>query len=229
MLPLWTDTDNGVRVARLTEPMEVETLVQLFEGVAAQENWQPDGALRRWQHRSVYFGLESDGRFVGGLQLVLPDTAGTLPCQTVWPDVTLTGLPRRSAHIAMLALAAGQRGDPLLFWRIVVEAWRYCVAEGITTLMIEVTPRVLTLYRRLGWPLVIVGDRRIHWGEDCFLCSLNVAEVAASLLGRSFRARYARQVVMQAFNITIPVAVVTRPARRQQPSRVREAPALYLA
>jgi hypothetical protein len=36
----------------------------------------------------------------------------------------------------------------------------------IATLLIEVTPRVLPLYWRLGWPLQIRGELRRHWGEE---------------------------------------------------------------
>ena len=40
------------------------------------------------------------------------------------------------------------------------------------------TPRTLRCYQRLGWPLVIRGELREHWGEPCYLCSLSVRDVA---------------------------------------------------
>ncbi len=40
---------------------------------------------------AAYFALETEGRPIGGLQLVRPDACGNLPCQNVWP-----GLARRS-------------------------------------------------------------------------------------------------------------------------------------
>ena len=36
------------------------------------------------------------------------------------------------------------------FWHLAVEMWRYCVGEGIATLFIEVTPRVLPISTS-GW------------------------------------------------------------------------------
>jgi hypothetical protein len=95
--------------------------------------------------------------------------------------------------------------------------WRYCVGEGITTLFIEVTPRVLPLYQRLGWPLTICGERRQHWSEDCYLCTLGIPDVAEALLRRAEHSPYYRQIIAQAFRVTIappklrerkPIAVV---------------------
>jgi hypothetical protein len=211
MLGLWEDAASGVRVVKLTEAEEVEALVGLFEGVAAAEGWQPEGALRRWGHRSVYFALELRGQGAGGLQLVLPDLAGTLPCQALWPELPV-GPARGHAHVAILALEEAFRGQGRLFWPLVVELWRYCVGAGIATLFIEVTPRVLPLYRRLGWPLRIRGERRRHWGEDCYLCTLGVPEVAAALLRRAEHSPYYRQIVAQAFRMTLPAR-----ERRPQP------------
>jgi GNAT superfamily N-acetyltransferase len=202
MRPLWEDPERGVRVVRLTKKKEVETLVGLFEGIAAAEGWQPGGALRHGRDRSIYFALEVQGETAGGLQLVLPDEAGTLPCHALWPEQP-AGPARRHAHVAILALAAAFRGQGHGFWPLGVELWRYCVAEGIATLFLEVTPRVLPLYRRLGWPLRIAGERRRHWGEDCYLCTLGIPEVAAALLQRAEGSPYYRPIVAQAFRVTL--------------------------
>lgn len=221
MLPLWEDAASGVRVVRLTEPEEIETLVRLFEDVADVEGWHPEGALRLWLSHSVYFALLVQGKIVGGLQLVLPDALGALPCQTLWPEVA-AGSSHCAAHIAILALEEAYRGQGLLFWRISVEMWRYCVGEGIAHLFIEVTPRVLPLYRRLGWPLGIVGELRLHWGEDCSLCTLGIPEVAETLLRRAERSGYYRQIIAQAFRVTLPAGEAGREARQQHQEDVGE-------
>jgi hypothetical protein len=82
--------------------------------------------------------------------------------------------------------------------------WRWCVGEGIATLSLEVTPRVLPLYRRLGWPLQIRGEARVHWGEECYLCTLGVPEVAEALLRRAGRSPYYRHIIAQAFRVALP-------------------------
>ena len=215
MEPLWKDAGNGVRVDRLIGPIEAEALVCLFEGVAERENWQPEGALRRWQERSVYFALEAEGQLAGGLQLVLPEGEGTLPCHSLWPEVAV-GPSRYAAHVAMLALEEAFRGQSVLFWCLAVEMWRYCVGEGIASLFIEVTPRVLPIYQRLGWPLKIQGELRTHWGEGCYLCSLGIPEVAQTLLERAEHSAYYREIVAQAFRVDLPKQTGREAQRREE-------------
>ena len=211
MLPLWSDGVRGVQVVRLVGPEEAEPLVRLLEGVAEEEGWRPEGALRLWTDRSAFFALESGGRLAGGLQLVRANPQGALPCQAFWPEVA-AGPPGRSAHVAVLALDPAFRGRSDLFWPLAVEMWRYCVGEGISTLFLEVTPRVLPIYRRLGWPLEVRGELRPHWGEDCYLCSLDIPDVASALLKRAGRSPYYRQVVAQAFRVDLPAQGSELPA-----------------
>lgn len=211
MVPLWNDAAAGVRVVRLTRSDEVERLIAVFEGIASAEQWQPGGALRHWLDRSVHFGVEVDGQLTGGLQLVLPNREQSLPCRVVWPDVPV-GPAGRCAHVAILALEEAHRGQGLLFWRVVVEMWRHCVGAGVTNLYLEVTPRVLPLYRRLGWPLEIRGELRMHWGEPCYLCTLGVPEVAEALLRRAESSAYYREIIGQAFRVTVT------PRREAQPA-----------
>ena len=226
MLPLWEDAEECVRIARLTASQdagEVEALIRLFEVVAGAEGWQPGGALRevRWRRRSVYFALEVRGQLAGGLQLLLPHPGEPLPCQAphLWPEARL--LPSDSftaAHISILALAPAFRGEGKLFWPLAIEMWRACVAEEVEQLYLEVTPRVLPIYRRLGWPLQVRGDLRPHWGEACYLCSLGVWEVAAALSMRAKTSSSYRSLVTRAF----------RPAPREpMGTEVREHTAAY--
>lgn len=200
MVPLWENEQVGAQVVRLAEPSEIGELVSLFEGIAQRESWQPGGALRLWQDRSVYFGLELEGQLAGGLQLVLPDERGTFPCQNVWPEVAVED-PACSVHVSIMALEEQYRGQSALFWLLAAEMWRYCVGEGIGHLLIEVTPRVLPIYQRMGWPLVICGEKRLHWGEDCYLCSMAVSEVTSELVRRSSRSMSYRAVATQAFRL----------------------------
>lgn len=219
VVPLWEDAGNGVRVFRVTAspaPGERDAgeataaaasapLVRLFEAVARREGWRPGDALRRLRPRSVYFALEVEGRLAGGLQLVLPDASGRLPCHDLWPELPRgEGAAAAAAHVAVLALEEEFRGQELLFWRLAAELWRFCVETGVSVLLLEVTPRVLPLYRRLGWPLEVVGERRPHWGEDCYLCSLGVPDVTETLLRRAERSPSCRRVLLQAFRMTSP-------------------------
>lgn len=209
MVLLWREAQEEARVVRLAQAAEVEALIALFASIAIEQGWQPDGALEKWTDRSVYFALcEGDDEavlFGGGLQLLLPEESGALPCHTLWPDAPLfpsrvSGQPR-CAHIAMLGLLAPRRGHPLHFWRLGIEMWRYCIARGMTTLFIEVTPRVLPLYRHLGWPLTICGEKRLHWGEECFLCMMELPQVAQVVLTRAQRSAHYHRIIAQALRL----------------------------
>ena len=226
MLPLWRDAAAGIQVVRLdgSEKTRLTPLLGLFREVASEEGWEPGSALEPCCRRSVYFALYAEGQLAGGLQLTLPDGPGMLPCFELWPEVgscLRSSRDNHCAHVTMLALHPAFRGQGLLFWHLVVEMWRYCVGEGVATLFIEVTPRVLPLYRRLGWPLVVRGERKVHWGEECYLCTLGIADVARALLLRAEHSRYYRQIVAQAFRVTRPV--VRQSTRTTRTTRTRAA------
>jgi GNAT superfamily N-acetyltransferase len=164
---------------------EEESVIQLFEGIAAAESWQPGDQLRAHTSRSVYFGGWDEGRLVGGLQLVTPDEAGEVPTHLVWPELQTIGLD--VVHAAVLAVLPEYRGkdNGAAFWQLGSALWRYCVEKGIKTIWLEATPKMLRAYRLLGWPLVVIGELREHWGEPCYPCQLAVREVAGSLAERA--------------------------------------------
>ena len=63
----------------------------------------------------------------------------------------------------------------------------------------EATPATLKLYQRLGWPLEIIGDLRPHWGEGCYLCRMDVQDVAAALALKAQKSQTYRLLVEQAY------------------------------
>lgn len=150
-------------------------------------------AWRRMGHSSVGWPTTS-----------APEESGTLPCHILWPTAPLypsrNGKPR-CAHLAMLGLLGEARGHRLHFWHLGIEMWRFCIAVGITTLFIEVTPRVLPLYQYLGWPLTICGDTLLHWGEECYLCTMELPDVAQTLLRRAQNSRHYHRIIAQAFRL----------------------------
>ena len=187
-------------------PEQAEALVVLFERIAAEQGWQPGGALRAYSSRSVYFGLyhEETGEIpVGGLQLVAPDltprAAEVLPCHQVWPELEMSaGSGKQSfahvAHIMVLAVLPEWRGTGI-YWLLCTALWRHCVRAGIRDLWLEATPTTLRAYRLLGWPLQIRGALREHWGEPVYPCSLSVREVAGALAERASRSRTYRHIL----------------------------------
>ena len=163
---------------------ETEPMVRFFEEVAREQGWQPGDGLRSHQAASVYLALMVAGELAGGLQTVPGLLTRPLPYQAVWPEVE-TPDPAATVHVTMLALAKEYRGRPGLFWLLCVELWRWCQAGGVTTVFLEATPATMRVYRRMGWPLEIVGDLRLHWGEDCHLCRSGIRQMEDAITLRA--------------------------------------------
>ena len=185
---------RGLGAVRECVAEEACQLVALLERIAAELSWQPGEQLRNYVAVAVHFAAYVDGTLAGGLQLVPSAGCAALPCERVWPEVLL---PKRAqtAHISILAVRQEFRGTGGLLWPLCAAMWRYCVAHHIADISLEVTPNTYRLYRRLGWPLEIVGDLRTHWGEDCYLCRMAVTEVAGAMLMRAPRSAAYRDVV----------------------------------
>ena len=188
---------EGMQVGVLTETQQVERLLAVFADVAAEQGWQPGAYLQQRPATARYIAAQAGNEVVGGFQVVLPDAEGRWAFQSVWPEVTLETAPR-TAHIAILAIQPQYRGSVRLFWSLCAECWRFCVGQGIEALTLEVTPLMLRRYCRLGWPLEVIGDLRLHWGEDCYLCQVDLRSVAGSMLMRCVRSPIYRPLVYQA-------------------------------
>ena len=171
---------------RLCLPEEAVQLVGLLEKIAAELSWLPGQQLQVYAPQAVHFAAYANGVLAGGMQLVPASLCQTLPCELVWPEVQL---PRReqTAHISIMALCREHRGTAKLLWPLCVAMWRYCAANGITDITLEVTPKLYHLYRRLGWPLETIGELRMHWGEPCLLCRMEVVDVAGAMVIRATR------------------------------------------
>lgn len=186
---------------------EREAVVSLFEQIAALESWQPGDQLRAHITRSVYFGVWDEERLVGGLQLVTPDEAGEVPTHHVWPELAVIEASSLVLHAAVLAVLPDYRGKDgsTVFWQLGSVFWRHCVEKGVKMIWLEATPKMLRAYRLLGWPLVVIGELREHWGEPCYPCCLSVREVAGSLAERALVSTTYRRIFTAALQ-PIPLA-----------------------
>ena len=173
-----------------------DKLISLFEQIAEEEGWSPDGQLRAHVGRSVYFAVSVGGELAGGIQMELPDSSGTWSFETVWPEVR-PEIDERAVYLSMFAFARKFRGDRTLFWLPCVEVWKYCKERGIADMWLAATPTTLAAYRRMGWPLEVRSEVRRHWGEDCFLTSMSLDALEASVVARSAKADTYKAVVRQ--------------------------------
>jgi len=196
MESLYKTNDNS-EVCSAVTLADTEALIRLFEQVAAEEGWSAGGQLRAFLQNAVYFSLYVGGTLAGGLQLVRPSTSGKLPGHAVWPE--LPDPDPQSAHIVILALKREYRGCPERFWLLCAEMWRYCFRQRITHLYLEVTPATLKVYRRLGWPLEVIGEPRVHWGEDCVPARFDLCAAAGEVVRRAESSPLYRRIAAQLF------------------------------
>lgn len=196
---------------KLSDADSVESVLRLFEAIAAKENWRHEGELRHYIDRSTYLGLYhreegQESQIIGGVQLVLPDhETRTLPCHRVWSELPAP-VSGGVAHAAVLAVAPEWRGKsegdnirlPAAFWTLCASLWRHCLSNGITEVWLEATPTMLRCYRLLGWPLVVQGELRMHWGEPCYPCKATLREVAGSLAEKATRSALYRDIFLSA-------------------------------
>jgi hypothetical protein len=184
-------------LVRICDTADSAQLLDVLESIAGELSWQPGQQLRSYASTAIHFAAYVNGVLAGGLQLVPATLCKTLPCELVWPEVSL---PSRAetAHISIMAVHREYRGSAGLMWPLCVAMWRYCVAHCITDITLEVTPKTYHLYRRLGWPLEIVGELRPHWGDDlCYLCRMGAIEVAGAMLLKAPRSAAYRDIVGQ--------------------------------
>ena len=186
------------QAALLREQHKIEELIQLFAQIASEQRWQPSDQLRAHAARSIYFAVSVGGILAGGLQLELPDGSGAWSFQAVWPEMK-PACNAVAAYVSMFAIAEPFRGDRLLFWLPCVEMWRFCRERGIEDLWLAATPSTLTAYWRMGWPLEVRSELRVHWGEECFLTGMTVDAVEASIVAKAARSETYRAIVERGY------------------------------
>jgi GNAT superfamily N-acetyltransferase len=184
-----------------------EAIISLFEGIAAAEGWQPGDQLRAHTARSIYFGVwtsrsgrRGENKLVGGLQLVTPNEVGRLPTHQAWPELARIDPASPVLHAAVLAVLPEWRGrdSGAAFWSLGIALWRHCTQQGVKTIWLEATPKMLRCYKLLGWPLEPIGELREHWGEPVYPCRLAMRDVAGSLAERALTSTTYRRIFTRA-------------------------------
>ncbi len=191
-------TKNNRTITQPNTKKDVERLIGLFEKISCELGWLPGSQLRDYQADAVHFAALVGEALAGGMQVVSATSGQSLPYCRVWPELAE---PERLdvAHVTIFALRKEYRAKCDLFWPLCVEFWRFCKANNISAMRLEATPATLRLYRRIGWPLRIIGDLRMHWGEPCYLCEMGTAEVADALARKAQRCTSYRQLLTDAY------------------------------
>ena len=78
-------TDH-IEVALLEQGKEVQELLILFQHVAEELTWQPGEFLCSASPSSAHLAGFVGGQLAGGIQIVIQNEEGHLPCQRVWSE-----------------------------------------------------------------------------------------------------------------------------------------------
>lgn len=169
-------------LTRVTAHDDVRAILELFSWIADEQEWQPGDYLSGAPEGAEHIAVCSEGVMLGGLQVVFPDTDGKLPYLRVWPEVVV---PAQSAHVTILGVRPECRGRAELFWTLVCDLWSMGADRGIECYLLEATPPMLTIYRRMGLPLEVIGELRMHWGEPCYLTKVDPVAFAGGIVMRA--------------------------------------------
>lgn len=161
---------------------DVESVLGLFREISCEQQWQPGTYLDTAPDNSEHLAIVIGGIVVGGLQAVFADKAGKLPYLHVWPEVIV---PKSSAHVTILGVRPECRGKADMFWSLVCELWSLGTDRGIECYLLEATPPMLSIYRRMGLPLEVIGELRMHWGEPCYLTKVDPIAFAGGVVIRA--------------------------------------------
>ncbi len=150
---------------------DAEETIDFLWRVSREKGWQPpDGALEAYPDRSVFLVHRDRQGILGALKLVRGGSPDPLPVMQVWPEFELCGRDN-VAELSVLALNPSARGRHA-FLPLTAEVWRYCMSRGINELWAELEPRMLSVYRRFGWPFEVMGELREYWGDPLYPCRL---------------------------------------------------------
>lgn len=167
---------GGFEIHLLDGACERAVLMDQFRVIACEQGWHVLDDLRADVPNAMAIAAVREGKVIGGIELQRADESGFLPICSVWPELRFSITPR-TAELVLLAIERPRRGRIDLLWMLTTEMWRQCLRLSIRELLIEVPTQNLRVYRRIGWPLTVIGGVREHWGEECYACSLDLCAV----------------------------------------------------
>jgi N-acyl-L-homoserine lactone synthetase len=158
------------RLAVARDEAEREAVYRLRYSTVLEMGWAepedfPDAMERTDDDDDAIHVIAWDGEeLVGSARVVLPGEGRDLPLERefglrveaeyveVGRTVIVPRLRGATGHALVVALFAG--------------CWREMRRLGYTELVSAVPPRLIELYRSLGFTLIELGEARTHWGEE---------------------------------------------------------------
>lgn len=155
-----------------------------FEQISREMGWQTGNQIRAYPRNSVVFVLKDEAQILSGIHGVRGNTDEGMPILTVWPELAPANIAEYG-DLALIAITATCRGNLLVAWLLIAEAWRYAKAERFLKIWAEIPVANFAAYNRIGWPYRRIGPARLHWGEPCYPCMMDLDELEATVASRA--------------------------------------------
>lgn len=166
---------------------EREEVFRLRYRVVQEMGWASPRELEEEMEReerdeeAIHACAWRDTELVGTSRVVLPDVERPLPIEE---EFGLTVEPRgKVVEVGRTAIVPDLRGDSGhgLLMAVFGQCWLELRGEGFSDLISASPERLITLYRSLGFKVLVLADGRPHWGEERFPVRFDIRGSARSL------------------------------------------------
>lgn len=152
-------------------PSEVEAAFRLRYRVAVERKWVrpenfPDGIeTDGFDGAAVHIaGWDPGGDMVATVRLVFGSRARRLPVEELFDLDTAPGT--EVVEWGRISVAPEHRSlDHRVFWGLLARGWLEGRARGVSVVAGIASKGMITRYRKAGFPVTVLGEPRLHWGE----------------------------------------------------------------
>jgi len=126
----------------------------------------PEGMERdEFDADAVHIVAWSGAEAIATCRLVFPLPHRPLPFESVFGP--LGDAPGPMVELGRATVDSRLRGEGgRIFMGLAAQSWRAMRSRGLSTVVGVTTERLVALFRALGFPIVVSGAPRRHWGEE---------------------------------------------------------------
>jgi N-acyl-L-homoserine lactone synthetase len=175
------------RLSATRDPREVEEVQRLRAETIVEMGWAPaerypEGIeFDSHDERAIQVGAWKDGDLVATSRVVPPGSDGRLPIEA---DFGLE-LSRRGelVEVGRTLVVPAYRGDGrhALLLALFAQCWREMRAIGYGDLVASAPPRLMDVYRSVGFEIEVLGPARRVWGEERYPVRFDVPRSAEAM------------------------------------------------
>jgi N-acyl-L-homoserine lactone synthetase len=165
------DAARPYEFRRAASPSETESGLRLRYRVAAARGWVsiediPDGIERDpFDDEAIHIGGWEGGEIVATMRLLFGSPTRRLPVEELFELDLGAGTP--VVEWGRISVAPEYRSpDHRVFWGLLARGWLEGRARGFSVVAGIASTGMVARYRSAGFPVRVLGEPRLHWGED---------------------------------------------------------------